>query len=253
MKGLIGLTAMLSTAAAFSGQPRIVGGYESTAEPWLVSIHSKLIDGKHFCGGVLVDKEFILTAAHCLIDLKDEYTAWIGGTNLKVRSQFEEILIDDILIHPDYDGNSNENDIALAHLVRPSSMKLVTMNTNKNNEKTGKQLTAGGWGVLKSSSNTMSDNFRKVKLPLVSQSTCKTTMGFPAGESSTVCAGFAAGKKDTCSGDSGGPLYTGNTVVGLVSFGEDCAKPNKYGVYTRVSHYKSWVDSMVDSYPWYLR
>lgn len=249
MKTLIGLTAMFSTTVAFSGQPRIVGGYQQTAESWQVSLHSRMINGRHFCGGVLVDKEFIITAAHCLIELNDEYTAWIGGTDIKQESQFDQVLIDDILINPDYDQSISENDIAIAHLARPSSRMTAEMNTDRSNERTGKELYVGGWGVVEPDSTTMSDHFRQVKIPIASQYTCKSTMGFPAGDSSTVCAGYAEGKLDSCIGDSGGPLYTGNTVVGLVSFGEDCALPNKYGVYTRVSHYVNWINKTITSYP----
>jgi secreted trypsin-like serine protease len=66
-----------------------------------------------------------------------------------------------------------------------------------------------------------------------------------------LCAGRARGGIDACQGDSGGPLIRGGepgdaVLVGIVSFGDGCARPNKFGVYTRVSSYRGWIKEQIE-------
>ena len=88
---------------------------------------------------------------------------------------------------------------------------------------------------------------RRVGLEIVSNESCNAPSAYAGGiTSGMLCAGFRAGGKDSCQGDSGGPLVVsdgsgGFYQAGVVSWGEGCGTPNKYGVYTRVSSYQTWI------------
>ena len=81
-------------------------------------------------------------------------------------------------------------------------------------------------------------------MPVIPNSLCKDWLKDDFLEEFSVCAGFEEGGKDSCQGDSGGPLFDKETLVisGLVSWGHDCAKPRKPGVYTNVWYYRDWID-----------
>ena len=101
-----------------------------------------------------------------------------------------------------------------------------------------------GWGTT-SESGCLSKNLLKVTVPLVSQADC--SVSYPDGiNDSMICAGFPEGGKDSCQGDSGGPILTGTganrTLAGIVSWGEGCARPNKYGVYSKVNAAVTWIN-----------
>uniref|UniRef100_A0A3P9NDM9 trypsin n=1 Tax=Poecilia reticulata TaxID=8081 RepID=A0A3P9NDM9_POERE len=91
----------------------------------------------------------------------------------------------------------------------------------------------------------------KVEVPVVGNSQCKSSYGDSAITDNMMCAGLLEGGKDSCQGDSGGPMVSkqGNLWIqsGIVSFGEGCAKPNFPGVYTRVSQYESWINSVINT------
>jgi secreted trypsin-like serine protease len=100
-----------------------------------------------------------------------------------------------------------------------------------------------GWGTLREG-GSLATTLQKVKVPLVDQRTCSNA--YDGIVDSMVCAGFADGGKDSCQGDSGGPMFlTGSDgkfyQAGVVSFGSGCARPDAYGVYTRVSSFSSFI------------
>ncbi|KAK7909542.1 hypothetical protein WMY93_014226 [Mugilogobius chulae] len=94
------------------------------------------------------------------------------------------------------------------------------------------------------------DTLQEVQLPIVGINECRclNELFIP---DKTICAGIKEGGKDSCQGDSGGPQVVRlNSVfvqVGVVSFGEGCARPKLPGVYTRVSDYEDWISSVVGS------
>ena len=103
-----------------------------------------------------------------------------------------------------------------------------------------------GWGVTTEGAQ-VSNILRHVTLQLVSNKDCNGLASYSgAVTDEMICAGFVEGGKDSCQGDSGGPLMVpdmkgGYLQAGIVSFGEGCGRPNKYGVYTRVSVMQPWV------------
>jgi trypsin len=136
------------------------------------------------------------------------------------------------------------NDYALVQLSGDSKFAPIALNTK---ELSGKvDFVTTGWGTTSEGSQSISKILMKVGVPMVSQETCAAA--YPdAINGSMICAGYPNGGKDSCQGDSGGPLVTGNgsnmTLAGVVSWGEGCARPNKYGVYSKVNAALTWINS----------
>ncbi|MDQ7016384.1 MAG: trypsin-like serine protease [Gammaproteobacteria bacterium] len=234
---------------------RIVGGTPSVAGayPWMVSLQDNL---GHFCGGSLIADRWVLTAAHCTFDFNNtplpasQLHVAIGINMLDSVTPNQLITVKAIHIHPDYTHNSgSDSDIALLELSQTSSQTptLTATPSLMTQVAVATPLRVMGWGVLQENGRA-SNTLQEVDLPLVSQSSCNQSYGGGITDN-MLCAGFAAGGKDSCQGDSGGPLlYQNNGVwhqVGVVSFGNGCAQAGFPGVYTRVANYESWIKEFV--------
>jgi hypothetical protein len=114
----------------------------------------------------------------------------------------------------------------------------------------GDIVNIAGWGDLTEDGESP-DVLHEVQLPIVDQATCNAPTAYNGDiDESQLCAGLPEGGKDSCQGDSGGPLWVNyqgqDYLAGVVSYGEGCARPNKYGVYTRVERYDAWTQSILD-------
>lgn len=227
----------------------IVGGYESVpgSRPYQISLQSSTYG--HFCGGALISSDWVLTAAHCV------------SSNLEIRvgvhtlssNEGQTIAVSQVIAHPGYNSSTMENDIALLKLASPADaayapLALPTTTVMADAGAPGDMVIVSGWGATQEGGST-SDTLQEVAVPVVSNTTCNSA--YPGDiVDSMVCAGFAEGGKDSCQGDSGGPLvaeYQGSIYsVGVVSWGEGCARPDKYGVYTRTISHLSWIESNLD-------
>lgn len=230
-------------SAVVSERP-IVGGTVSAAgsRPYQVSLQS---NGGHFCGGALIGSRWVLTAAHC--------TSSYGGIQVKVGTNSlysggQTISVNKVIVHPGYDAGTMENDIALLRLASDAAYETLPIPTPDILAAVGQPgdvATVSGWG-LTSEYGYSSSVLREVTVPIVSNATCNSYQAYYNRiADSMLCAGYASGGKDSCSGDSGGPLvvdYGGQSYsIGVVSWGEGCARPNKYGVYTRTQAYVDWI------------
>lgn len=243
---------MAQVAATETRQARIIGGTAAAVAeyPWMVSIKTK-DSASHFCGASLIDKQWVLTAAHCV---QEETAAGIQVTiseydQQKTESTEQTLMVSDIYIHQQF-GDHNDNDIALLKLAGESDKTPVALaDTNvMANLAAGTELTTIGWGLTKDGDdNSLATVLQQVNVPLYDQAQCKTNYATVDVQvtGNMVCAGFEAGGKDSCQGDSGGPLFIvqgGSAVqLGITSFGEACAKPSFPGVYARVASYQNWI------------
>lgn len=253
-------------------ETRIVGGNPVTdisKYPWIAAlVHSyqeKIYDGQ-FCGGTLVAPDWVVTAAHCvcesLLDVKepDEIDVVLGMLDLKAEPEtYERIKVSKIIVHPNYNADLTDNDVALLKLQTPSSQQeigyLATKDSDKAQSTPNGTVVMGtiiGWGDTEQQTRSYPAQLQEVTLPLVSNEECSNFFEDGQITRNMLCAGFVEGEKDACFGDSGGPLVTTRsdgayTLVGIVSWGNGCAQPDTYGVYTRVSRIQQWVLQMTGS------
>lgn len=237
--------------------PKIVNGTLAAdgAYPWQVSLTVSWIadPGRaHFCGGAIYNERWIVTAAHCLTKLKPEDVVVVSGTNV-LRQGVTRTNAVRLVVHKDYVPQTNDNDVALIELFEPLSITPKTKPIALLDDaqeggilNAGRPLMVTGWGATSEGGNVVR-NLQQVSIPFVTRESCNDPLSYNGKITvNMICAGVAAGGVDSCQGDSGGPLAndpSGPTprLAGIVSWGEGCARPGKYGVYTRVSRYTGWI------------
>ncbi len=156
-------------------------------------------------------------------------------------------------MHPDWDSTSFDNDVALLELTQPiTASKTATIDWVNSAEEASllqdyDPVVVAGWGTT-SYGGIQSSNLLKVTVDFLYPSTCDAVSDYWTGEitDNMVCAFVEGGGKDACQGDSGGPLIRYDDastpwVVGVVSWGRDCALANYPGVYARVANYAEWI------------
>ncbi|MBA3518787.1 MAG: serine protease [Rhizobiales bacterium] len=242
-------------------EPKVVGGVpaDEGEYPWQASLLVSWIADPtraHFCGGSVIDAKWILTASHCLDGLSAQELHVAAGTN-HLDQTVRRINARRLITHRKYAAPSFDNDVALVELLSPLSIggtiqSIALLDANSENTvlipDDEKKLWVTGWGATEAGGAVVKD-LREVDVPFVTRETCNDPLSYN-GEitENMICAGIAAGGQDSCQGDSGGPLITSPAqekprLAGIVSWGEGCAQPGKYGVYTRVTRFGEWISA----------
>ncbi len=242
----------------------IIGGKETTINKWrpvaaLVQapiFNASLID-RQFCAGTLIDSRWVLTAAHCFFDefgnraLEAHDVRVVLGVD-DLSQAADELQISNIILHSDYVSTNpaSPNDIALLELSNSVSQPRMKIYGEK--AKAGTESVVVGWGALQydpfsKGGFDYQGKLHEVTVPIVSNDVCESTDSYKGIiVSSQICAGLQEGGKDSCTGDSGGPLMIEHDgeyqQVGIVSFGDGCALADAYGVYTRLSAFDQWIN-----------
>ncbi|GMH32315.1 hypothetical protein BSKO_00149 [Bryopsis sp. KO-2023] len=238
--------------SAFSFVQKIEGG--SDAEPGRYPYMTTLqrpSSRKHFCGAILIGKDMLLTAAHCVdsrsLNTETRPFIQIGGTSLSDDLDAESHQACRLIVHDKYTANvpGLGFDIALIQLVGSSQKTPVKL--HESTEPVEGEVVAMGWG--RDQFGNLPVNLKEVELDITEQSDCKNVFERLLLDS-MICANRAG--RDVCQGDSGGPLIIpgggcgGNDMlVGITSFGFACASSglDEPGIYTRVKSYMDWIKS----------
>lgn len=233
-------------------QLRIIGGREAAPGkwPWQVAILNRFKEA--FCGGTLIGTRWVLTAAHCL---RKRLYVRIGEYDLVEDDGTEiDFRVEEVFVHPDYDPETVDNDVALLRL--PEAIKLgqgaglACLPKPSQSLPLTQKCTIIGWGKERSSHVFGTEVLHEAEVPIVKTSTCREVYEDYFITENMFCAGYRKGRIDSCAGDSGGPLLcpVGDrwTIFGITSFGEGCGKRGKYGIYTKVPNYVSWIERVID-------
>jgi transmembrane serine protease 11D len=229
------------------GVPTLIGD-----NPWQVALVRAAVPEptrSQFCGGSLIRKDWVLTAAHCVknsIVREDARRLEIIAGSSQYAIGGERIKVGAIHTHPGYNETTMDNDFALLRLETATMKGLIVQTADDRTQlPEGMPVCVTGWGATEEGGPGVID-LLGAELPLVSTGTCNKPESYN-GEilNSMFCAGKQAGGVDSCQGDSGGPVsatIAGKvTQVGVVSWGEGCARRLKYGVYARVSTAAGWI------------
>uniref|UniRef100_A0A8C8CAU1 trypsin n=1 Tax=Oncorhynchus tshawytscha TaxID=74940 RepID=A0A8C8CAU1_ONCTS len=233
-------------------QDRIVGGYAPAPNSIKYIVSLQTTKGQHFCGGSLVHKYWVLTAAHCNIGT-DQMMIVAGDYSLSMFEGTEQYSKPHRIIpHPLYNKTTNNADIMLIKLRVPmvmgSYVSLAPLPRQGTGVMAGRVCRVSGWGYTSLGGGQIPSTLRTVKLPIVSSARCNSSESFNGNiTSNMICAGYNAGGKDACKGDSGGPLVCEGRVYGVVSWGNGCGDAKFPGVYTAVSKFRRWVDRTIYS------
>ena len=236
---------------------------------------------RQFCGGSVIAPRWVLTAAHCVNDVIPGDLQVLVGTHDLDRGgrRIDVTAIHVHEDYSDAPEGNDIALLRLARPAGVAEVEIPTEERSEALATPGAPATAIGWGLLRplrcqsgskpgahrcrppgggrghfvdgltgrpvKLSDVRTSKLMEVELPLVGEATCRDAYPDAAIDHRTLCAGLRRGGKDSCQGDSGGPLVVRDddtwVQAGIVSWGQGCAKPGKYGVYTSVGAFADWV------------
>uniref|UniRef100_A0A8C2M430 Kallikrein related-peptidase 5 n=1 Tax=Cricetulus griseus TaxID=10029 RepID=A0A8C2M430_CRIGR len=226
---------------------RIINGSdcEKDAQPWQGAL--LLGPNKLYCGAVLINPQWLLTAAHCR---KPVYRIRLGHHSMSPVYESGQQMFQGIksIPHPGYSHPGHSNDLMLIKMNRKirDSHSVKPIKIASDCPAQGTRCLVSGWGTTSSSHNNFPKVLQCLNITVLSEEKCKNS--YPGQiDKSMFCAGDEEGR-DSCQGDSGGPVICNGQLQGLVSWGDfPCAQRNRPGVYTKLCEFSKWIDDTIKS------
>ncbi|CAK6982104.1 trypsin-like [Scomber scombrus] len=247
---LLALLLMVGAAAAVPREDgRIIGGQECepNSRPFMASLNY----GYHFCGGVLINEQWVLSVAHCWYN-PYYMQIMLGEHDVRVFEGTEQLAkTDNIIWHPSYDYQTLDYDIMLIKLFNPvdvtAAVAPIPLPTGC--PVGGMECSVSGWGNIAPDGEVfMPFRLQCLDVPVTDEQDCENS--YPGMITRRMfCAGYMDGGRDACNGDSGSPLVCRGEVYGLVSWGQGCALPNYPGVYVKVCEFLYWIEDVLAANP----
>ncbi|XP_048224212.1 granzyme A [Perognathus longimembris pacificus] len=230
------------------GCVQIIGGKEVTphSRPYMALLK---LDQKTICAGALIANDWVLTAAHCVLTKTSEVI--LGAHSMsKNEPEKQKLSIKKEFPYPCFDPDTFEGDLKLLQLNKKATINkyvdILNLPKRGTDVKAGSKCQVAGWGTTNNKS-PMSDTLREVDISIIDRKICNDHQHYnfnPMIGLNMICAGSPRGRKDTCLGDSGGPLLCRGIFRGITSSGlkGKCGDPRGPGIYTLLSKkYLKWI------------
>ncbi|KAG7379734.1 hypothetical protein PHYPSEUDO_008228 [Phytophthora pseudosyringae] len=231
-----------STGLSVNEEDRIYGGSEADASkyPYIVSLRQDEAGGSTYCGGTLIASQYVVTAAHCVKTDEGTIYASIGSAFGSGSGDGQQIKVIEGFRHPMYNKSEHLYDVGVLKLEQEVSTDTINLcAADGSDNEVGTVATVRGWGLTENGSQSLV--LEEVNVEIVSNAECNKEYSDRITEG-MMCAGQGDGR-DTCNGDSGGPLIENDVLIGIVSWGGKCGV--NAGVYTRISYVLDYVNDVV--------
>ncbi|XP_025303858.1 granzyme A [Canis lupus baileyi] len=225
----------------------IIGGNQVSphSRPYMV-----LLKGKKICAGALIAEDWVLTAAHCVLDKNSQVI--LGAHSItKKESEKQIMFVKKEFPYPCFDPDTHEGDLKLLQLKKKAKVNkkvsILRLPKRGDDVKPGTMCRVAGWGRIHNNS-PQSDTLREVNITVINRRICNDEKHYnynPVIGLNMICAGSLNGGKDSCNGDSGSPLICEGIFRGVTAFGlpGKCGDPRGPGIYTFLSQkYLSWIN-----------
>ncbi|XP_001915648.3 granzyme H isoform X1 [Equus caballus] len=224
-----------------AGTEDIIGGQEAKphSRPYMVFV--QFLRGKKMktCGGVLVQEDFVLTAAHCRGRL---INVILGAHNIRKQEKTQQVItVRQAIRHPDYKRKEFSNDIMLLKLEREAKLtaavRTLSLPWGTAQVRPGELCSVAGWGRV-TPNGRVSNTLQEVELTVQQDRVCESYLR-NYNSNTQLCVGDPKEEKSSFKGDSGGPLVCENVIQGLVSYGRRDGTPPQ--AFTKVSSFLPWI------------
>ncbi|KAL3970363.1 adaptin ear-binding coat-associated protein 1/2 [Sarotherodon galilaeus] len=246
------LYVFLQISLAGAAESGIVGGREAKphSRPYMVSVQYR---GVHSCGGILIQRDFVLTAAHCKNETWGSCTVVLGAHDISKKERTQQrIQVAEYYPHPGFTGQY-EYDIMLLKLKKNATLNkyVRTMGLPKKNGEIPANIkcAVAGWGLTKangSHSNVLKEATEKMQF----STECKHIWQKHFNSGHMICTKFTRRDGGVCQGDSGGPLICNTKPQGITAYtsSNDCNDPRYPHVFTKVSSFIPWIKQTMEEH-----
>uniref|UniRef100_H0VFZ3 Granzyme H-like n=1 Tax=Cavia porcellus TaxID=10141 RepID=H0VFZ3_CAVPO len=239
---LLLLSFLLPLEAGSDFLSEIIGGREAKPHsyPYMAFVQRLVGEEIRRCGGVLVRKKFVLTAAHCN---GSSINVILGVHNIKKQEKTQQVIrVKRAIPHPDHVPGSFSNDIMLLELERKAkqtkAVQPLRLHESMSQANPGDTCLVAGWGKTTLSNDSLPATLQEVELTVQDEQECKSAI-HAYSALTEICVGDPKEMKISSEGDSGTPLVCNNMIQGILSYAEKDDTP--LVVFMKVSHFLPWI------------